>query len=237
MGYSARAWQCSGPRWSRIGQVMLAVCLLGGVSLGSGCTSGTIGYLLGMAYPNNDPEMFTFTKHKKNPKVAFLVCQANPPYHANTDLLNTDQLLAQRLVQVLSGFYQSNRDKIQIVPLAKVEQFKSQHPSDWKTMSPDELGRQLGADYVVNVDISKLSLVESGLLFRGRAEINISVVDVHDVAEGKQKIYTCEYPSHGPVYNSECTPEAFRSRFVDKMSLDLGRWFASYPREMRYQFD
>jgi hypothetical protein len=216
---------------------MLAVCLVGGALIGSGCTSGTIGYLLGMAYPNNDPEMFSFTKHKKNPKVVFLVCQANLPYHTNTDLLNTDQLLAQRLVQVLTRFYQDNRDKIQIVPLARIEEFKSKHPTDWKTMGPEELGRHFGADYVVNMDISKLSLVEGGLLLRGRAEIHVAVVDVHDAAEGKQQIYTCEYPGHGPVSSSDCTADVFRSRFVDKMSLDLGRWFASYPREMRYQFD
>src|ERR1051326_3222804 len=142
MGYSARTWKSNGQCWSRIGYVVLAVGVLGGALLGSGCTSGTIGYLLGMAYPNNDPEMFSFTKHKKNPKVVFLVCQANSAYHLNTDLLNTDQQLAQRLVQVLTKFYQDNRDKIQIVPLAKVEEFKNKHPSDWKTMAPEEFGRQ-----------------------------------------------------------------------------------------------
>src|SRR5437763_5500604 len=102
----------------------LSALLCGSALLGTGCNPSTIGYLFKAANPNYPPDEVNFTEKKSNPKVLILVTHASPQVQANTDLASADDLLALRLMQLLHKLYKDNGERVQIVPLQKVREFK-----------------------------------------------------------------------------------------------------------------
>jgi hypothetical protein len=197
---------------------------------------------------NHPAEEFSFTEKKRNPKIAVLVSHAGAHTLTSTDLFDADTELAQRLSQMLTKFYKDNRDSVQIIPPYKVQGYRSKHPEDWNTKGPAEIGKELGADFVINLEITRLSLYDeksSGLRFQGQAlmyqgkvEIEVTVVDVNNPEEGMllTKFYRGTYPSV-PEPATDCTVGAFKDRFFVRIARDLSRWFAAHPSEAKQGFD
>ena len=73
-----------------------------------------------------------------------------------------------------------------MVSASKVDEFKNRH-ADWRTMPLDEIGSHFNADYVIDLEINKLSLYEVGSynqIYRGRTEISINLCDVKNRTKG-----------------------------------------------------
>ena len=116
--------------------------------------------------------------------------------------LQADRQLAEYLSKQLRERCAENREKVTVVPPRRVEDYKNTHPR-WR--DPLEVGRELKVDYVIYLEINSMSLYEKGssnLMYRGRTNVSVSLVDVNHPDENpEQTEVTAEYPSEarGPI--------------------------------------
>ncbi len=102
---------------------------------------------------------------------------------------------------------------------------------DWDT--PDEIGAEFDATYVVYVDVSDFSLYEhdSRHLFRGRTEAIVSVYEMKADGEGRRIFnydLSSEFPRLGPRSASDVSYDSFRSEYLLRVSDEIGRMFYPY---------
>jgi hypothetical protein len=102
------------------------------------------------------------------------------------------------------------------------------------------VGQHFKADYVIYIEINKLSLFERGSdmqLLRGRADLLVSVVDLKNSDETPDsRDFTCVYPSDskGAIDVSlENTPAQFRQAFLGYVARRLSYYFAPHPKRER----
>jgi hypothetical protein len=121
-----------------------------------------------------------------------------------------------------------------------VDRFKSETPN-WRTLDfKEDIGRnkEFNADYVIVLEIESLSLYQSGsgnTLLRGRANINVSVINVFDADGGDPSPhhFSCDYPSEakGAVAVGDMTVSQFREKFVDYTARHLAWKFTAHPQK------
>jgi hypothetical protein len=210
--------------------------LVGIVLLAGGCNLISMPYfLLFGAEDDYPPEFKVFDNPKKEIKVALL---ANVGPETPAEFLRTDRDLSELLTRYLRQKYKETKTKIVMVPPNQVENYKDKHPN-WQ-MELEKVGTFFHADYLVIIDLDKLSLFEPKSLnewFRGHADVSISVVNVEKLEEGpvERKELTIVYPTHGPKsVMDNPNPIQFRADFIQYMVGELSRYFASYTMEKKY---
>src|SRR5262249_23920349 len=106
-------------------------------------------------------------------------------------------MIAEQLGRNLTEFAEANGEKVLLLPQRRVEEFKNAN-ANWKEMGTAAVGRKLGADYVIYLEINSLSMYEKGSgnsLFRGRANILVNLVDVNKPDDlPMQDVYSCTFP-------------------------------------------
>jgi hypothetical protein len=218
-------------RW-RLAGLILAVLLT------CGCNLVSLPYFLIFQDDKHPPDCLEFKDPKKEIKIVIL------PYldpEARPEFIRADRDLAYLLCRKLRLMYQENKDKITIVPPSQVENFKDKHPS-WKEMSIKDIGHHFHADYVINLDLDQMNLLEpnSPLLFRGRAQVFVKVFEVEKAEDGPvyPKTINFLYPKRGPKEMDSSTSVAqFRAEFLNHMVNELAHCFASYPMDDRYKVE
>jgi hypothetical protein len=90
---------------------------------------------------------------------------------------------------------------------------------------------------VIYLEFNSMTLYEpqsSGQLFRGRAQMTVSLVDVrHPDDSPQQKAFSTTYPSEarGPVpVDLDTNPMAFRQSFLQHVAKTLAGNFVHYPK-------
>src|SRR5262249_709605 len=137
--------------------------------------------------------------------------------------------------------FATNEEKVVLVPQHKIEEFKNSHP-DWHDLSPHEIGCKFKVDYVVVLEISQLSLYEKGrTMYRGQAQISLTLVDVSHPDEPACSPFSYQYPSEakggGMDIDSTMPPSRFRADFLDMMAKRLVRYFAAHSSRDLYDVD
>jgi hypothetical protein len=151
------------------------------------------------------------------------------------ELIHADRQLSQLLAVHLQQLVETAKQKLNIVPTRKVEEFKNAHP-DWRGMDNAEIGRKFGADYVIYLEINSLGLYEHGshnTMYRGRANIRVSLIDVNRPDNNPlPETYVCTFPSEarGPIMADEVQPLRFRQEFLAHVARQLSWYFCDYPR-------
>jgi hypothetical protein len=101
------------------------------------------------------------------------------------------------------------------------------------TLSRQEIGKKLQADFVINLEINSISLYEKGSfnsLFRGKTEIMVTCIDANKPHnEVFQKIYSREYPgARGPIDAGSSSVLEFRTQFLSVISQEIAHYFLPY---------
>jgi hypothetical protein len=217
--------------------------LLSGAVVGSsGCNLASLAYFL---MPEaREPAKFRNLASgdpKEDPRVVILTYTGG--LETRAEFIHADRQLADLLGRHLTALAQANKEKLTVIAQRKVEQYKNSHP-DWRRMDPAEVGRAFDADYVVYLEINALSMYEKGSanqFFRGRADVTVSLVDVHKPDEApRQEAYNCIYPSDargGIPVGFDAHPVQFRQAFLDHTAKQLSWYFSKYPRRERYMVD
>lgn len=141
------------------------------------------------------------------------------------EFAGADRELASILAKRFPECGKENKEKYAVVPPAKLDEFKIYNPN-WKTLHPAEIGKKLGADYVIDVTVSHVGIYQPGSgreVYEGRAEVT---GDVYDVAAGPGEPlhrYAVQhlYPKTGMIATSNLPLSRFKQRFLETLAQDV----------------
>jgi hypothetical protein len=156
------------------------------------------------------------------------------------ELTQADRELSRLLVQGLKEGFKYNKENVRVVNPTKVDDFKADHP-DWHSRGLEEIGQHFQADYVIYLEMNKLSLYEPGsnnTLYRGRADISVSLIDVNKPGDGPhRKEFATMYPTEvkGALDTADKTPLQFRQEFLQYVARHLSWLFTAHPTDRDYE--
>jgi len=211
--------------------------LVGMVILSSGCNLIALPYFLLFGYDDRyPPECDKFDNPKEEVKVV-LAASVGP--ETRSEFMRADRDVCELLARYLTKQYKESKTKVVIVPPYQVENYKDKHPN-WQC-DLIALGNAFHANYVINLDLDKMSLYPPGNtnteLLQGQADVAIKVLDVHDSEESPvvfNKSWHFTYPPTGPEDRFDTpNPMQFRDKFLSHMVKDLSHFFASYTMDQK----
>lgn len=179
-----------------------------------------LGYLIG-GPPSIEPDFETMTKKSLTDKDVTVAVVCYAPVELQHDFSKVDQEVCRYVANRL------NQHKIKVVNPDRVHAWLDKN-ADWD--KPEEIGAAFKTTYVIYIDLEKYSLYEenSANLYRGRAELQVSVWEMQD-DDSAEKIYTKEltsrYPLAVPRSTSEITYYRFKRQYLSRLSEEIGRLF------------
>ena len=180
------------------------------------------------------PAEFPLAVHpkKKDAKVVVLVWGR---VGLHPDLAGVDQMLNAELIQVLDARLQDNDEKVQVLKMPLIIEYKAQHPN-CRAMSPYDLGRAIAdaTDYVIDVEIVEMELYKPGSRghwLQGQATVNVCAYDLTKPL--KEPVYKKDMSFNFPTFGNEVEVQSraqvseFRMAFVRRMASDISVKFAA----------
>lgn len=190
----------------------------------SGCRVGMLLGLLIAGPPTVEPEFDKQTKESMTDKDVTVAVVCFAPTEVRYSFENIDHELAKYVSFRLA------EHKITVVPPDHVHAWLDEN-KDWD--KPEEIGAAFKSTYVIYVDLNEFSLFEEGsaTLYRGRSEAVISAWKMEEDGTA-EKIFSMEkiskFPQQQPVSTSEETYSNFKSRYLSRLSDEIGRFFYEY---------
>lgn len=218
-------------RWLWSGLCMLALT-------GAGCNVLSLPFFIFGPEPKLPPLLHRIAPEDSKQEVKAVILVASS-LEIRPELIRADRDLGVFLTKHLRQACDYNGEKVKVVSPTQVDNFKSEHP-DWRKWEPAEIGKHFGADWVIYLEVSALSLYEKGSnnqLYRGRAEIGVSLIDVRRPEEGFwQKPFSGQYPGEArpPVDAAESNPMDFRRTFLDHVAEQIAWYFTSHPTSKEF---
>jgi hypothetical protein len=223
-------------------RVLLGVLLL--LASGVGCNPFLFpSYILGVFNDTKIPpeyELYKTARKEKDKREFKLVVIPERGRGLSPDFFGQERKLADTFVRKLEKSFEENKEKIKIVPLKEVEAYRNKFPRDeWKAMLPQEIGKHFGADYVIDMELSSLSLYEPksfGQFFHGTCRLSLTLVDVDKDEPIKRWDPSLTYPKDGKnqVVDMDNNVEKFRQEFFERIAGRLVRYMtgSSTPEYM-----
>ncbi len=155
---------------------------------------------------------------------------------ANASTVGTHSMsrLVERAVAVILN---QNVKKIQIVPQEEIADWIDQN--DWDQLDYREIGRGVAADKVLAIDLDSVRLHEGMTLYKGRADLIVSVYDMND--EGRvvfrKSIPDFTFPRNSARHSTEMSEARFREMFVMVLSQHIAKHFYEYRIEEDFAHD
>jgi len=202
------------------------VLLLGLVCLTcSGCLAPLMffGLLIG-GPPSIEPDFDRQTKISLDEKDRKVVVLCYAPKEVKFDFDNVDREVSVYVARQLAA------NKINVVDPNLVVAWLDEHADEWD--KPEEIGRDLEADFVIFLEVSSFSLYEEGsnTLYRGNSETLISVYEMEQ-GDGNE-IYTKELLSKFPILQGVSTSDMsyydFKRMYLTRLSDEIGRHFYAH---------
>ncbi len=162
-------------------------------------------------------------KDKEEVTVALFVSQGTGQSYEFAGAENT---IASELARKLTDLAKENKQKVTVIPTAKVNQFKFKNPT-WKDMHASAWGKALGVDFVLEVHLDKMRLYQPGSkdqLYEGRAEVSWFLYEVDAGAvEPKYDVYPFSYPKTGFRDATSIPIGTFRKEFLERLAVELAQ--------------
>jgi hypothetical protein len=162
-------------------------------------------------------------KNKDEVVVALFVTQGSGQ---SFEFAHADASLVSELAKILPEMAKENKQKLVVLAPAQVNQFKVKNPN-WKLMHPIERGKELGADFVLDIHLERMSLFQPGSLnqfYEGRADVTVDTyaVDSPDREPQHTYVHPFAYPKTG--FRDTSKPvNAFRREFIEHLAVELAR--------------
>ncbi|HEY7156657.1 MAG TPA: hypothetical protein VH575_21995 [Gemmataceae bacterium] len=217
-------------RWPRRGFLM-ALCS----TVLAGCSfPGNLYFLMPEA---KEPATYKRLASEDKKKEIKVVVWTYAPLETREEFIQVDRQLAELAAQQINQMSKENGEKVTIVSPRKVEVYKNEHP-DWTALDPEQVGRYFQADYVIIVEIDRLSLYEPNThetLLRGRAQFLVKLVDIkHPDDSPSPKRLTDTYPNEARfVDGSDMDRFGFRDVFLAHAAKHLAFLFVDHPMRDR----
>jgi hypothetical protein len=135
---------------------------------------------------------------------------------------------ADEIADRVEAYLRGNADEVELVPRQEIVDWMDRH--DWNQIDYREIGQGVNAHLVLAIDLHSFSLYEGKTLFKGRADVEVSVFDL---TEGEKLAFhnippTIEWPITGGRHVADTTEVAFRRQFVDLIGTKVARHFYPY---------
>jgi hypothetical protein len=137
-------------------------------------------------------------------------------------------IVAQQLNEGISTLLAKNVPEIEIIESQKVSDWIDQH--DWDYFDFQAVGKGVGAESVVAVNIDSFSLHEGATMYKGRANVSMAV---YDMLQGGKQVYQAtppqiQYPVNAGYHAAEMEEKDFRKYFLATLSHQISRHFYQY---------
>jgi len=202
---------------------------------GMGCNPLTMPFFFMYGAQSKHSAEFQLVTSKDTP--ARVVILTTYPGYVPEEFIGIERNLGAMFEQQLVESCALNKERVEVVPLAKVERYKSETPQ-WSTANPSVIGTHFEADYVIELTINSMSLFDQGSrhLYNGRAAISVEVFDAKK-PNGQpvhNSEYTVEFPPGRPVPADEMPVSKFRLQFLKRIATDLSWKFSDHLVEETY---
>ena len=169
-------------------------------------------------------------KDKEEVTVALFVSQGSGQ---SFEFAGAENTIASEMGRKLPDLAKENKQKVAVIPTAKVNQFKFKNPT-WKNMHPSAWGKALGVDYVLEVNLDKMRLYQPGSLnqlYEGRGEVSVFMYDVDEgVAEPKSYTYAFLHPKTGVLDATSIPLGTFKKEFLERLAIELAQQHIDYKQ-------
>ena len=194
----------------------LSVLLVVTVLIGSTGCIGTLAQLLYVVKGHKSPAVFDGMEGKR---VAVVVVSDASAYGPDT--------LTYSVSKIVSMDLQNNVKDIAVVSPAEIEEWMD--TKDWDQTNFKDLGRGVGADLVLAVEVGSYTIHEGTTLYKGQSELSVSV---HEMETGNilfsQGPDAYVFPTNGrPAIQT--TPRQFEQMYLSKLTTKVSRLF--YPHD------
>jgi hypothetical protein len=220
-------------RWSWLGLCALAVI--------SGCNLYALPYFLAGHDPRDEAKWHSLASKNKDTEVQVAVLVAsNLPMHEQ--LARVDRELCQKFIAHLNQLCKANEEKVQALPMNKVQHYLDSHPGWDRPLDLVKIGRELHVKYVIYLELNKLTLYEpnSNLMFyHGETEIKITLVNARKGSDEMPDTmeFHESYPSTPITTFDDPNPIGFRDKFVHHIAERLAWQFTEHPVERGFAAD
>jgi hypothetical protein len=183
--------------------------------------------------PPDFPLYETAKKEKKRKEFKIVIL----PYRAQTlspSYIGKERTLATMVSRQLTERFAANKEYVKIVPINEVEKFQRTH-SEWQSMDPGEIGKQFGADYVVDMELAELRLFERkshGMFLNGYCRVSLTVNDVEKVGQEPvfKQDFPMQFPKSGPrVADLDDSAAKFEQDFFNQIAVRLAWVLTAHP--------
>jgi hypothetical protein len=205
------------------------------LAVAAGCSPSTFYFFL----PENrcDAEMHRLTSDDNSKEVRVVILTYSNKLETRPELFGAERDLAQQFALKLQDGCKTNSESVVIVNPRKVEEFKSAHPG-WSEADLADVGRHFKADYVIYLEINRLSLfnkADMNTQYKGHADISVALINVNKPDDSpERKEFVCSYPSEAsPIPVDANNPiSQFREEYFAHMAKKLSWYFTEHlPRE------
>ena len=197
----------------------LMACLLTALML---ATPGCVGALAQLIYTVKGHEVEAAYKGLNGKRVAVVCVSDASAYGPDTLTYTVAQAVGIRLANGLE-------EDSQVIAPARIEEWIDQN--GWNETEYVELGKGVDADRVVAIEIASYSLTEGSTIFKGRADVTVTV---YDIEKNGQVPYSAPpqhfvFPKHGrpAIQTSEREFEAF---YLAQLTTMIGNHFVSHDK-------
>ena len=159
-----------------------------------------------------------------------VVCISNGSVYG---LSSAERMLERQVASIL----QQNVKDIDVIAQDEVIDWIDSH--DWDQSDYREIGRGVKADMVLAIDLADFRLHQGRTLYRGQADV---VVTVYDMADGggiafRKEIHDYTFPRNGPRPTTEMSEGRFRHLFVGILAHEIAKYFYDYHLEDDFATD
>ncbi len=192
-----------------------------------GCV-GTMANLIHVAKGNMVPARCEALEESR----VAVVCVSNSEAFGPT---SASVALAKQVQQLL----QANVKKIELVEAQVVADWIDEN--GWDYLDYVALGKGVEAEKLVAIDLDGFSLHEGRTLFKGRADVSITVYDLTEEARGREVYATIppqiQYPINSGYHTTDLSEAAFRRKFLTIVASQIARHFYAYDAKEDYARD
>ncbi len=108
----------------------------------------------------------------------------------------------------------------------------------WDALEFAEMGTSLGAQKVLEIELTNLKLRDGATLYRGRADVLVEIIDVETgTVEFTRRLDEFTYPINAGQYTNETTESRFRRMYLGMLAQEIVRSFHAYDLTDRFALD
>ena len=185
---------------------------------GMGCNPATL-YFLMRGDDKKKPEIPLPAKEGKKEVTVAILTNGSPSL--GYDFAGAERELAALIAKRMMEDTKEDKHPIRVIEQAKVDRFKASNPA-WQTVSGGAVGKQLGADYVIDLTLTTMSMYQPEYgkeFYQGRASLQVVVYDtaapdkplqdyVHNSAQEQQS-------------TAAVSPAGYRRWFIDRVATEV----------------